>query len=37
MAQEIKLNPWELVVTKMNMMSFVIPEIRTLVTVNHLL
>jgi hypothetical protein len=37
MAQEMKLNPWELVVTKMDMIPFVIPEIRTLVTVNHLL
>jgi hypothetical protein len=37
MAQEIKLNLWELVVTKVDIMSFVIPEIRTLVTVNHLL
>jgi hypothetical protein len=37
MAQKINLNLWELVVTKVGIMSFVIPKVRTLVTVNHLL
>jgi hypothetical protein len=36
MAQKIKLNLWEFVVTKADIMSFVIPKIKTLVTANHL-
>jgi hypothetical protein len=37
MAQKIKINPWELVVTKVDITPFVVPKIRTLVAVNHLL
>jgi hypothetical protein len=37
MAQKTNLNLWEFVVTKVDIMSFVIPKIRTLVIVNHLL
>jgi hypothetical protein len=37
MAQKTNINPWELVVMKVNIMVFVIPKIRTLAIVNHLL
>ena len=37
MAQGTKVNPWKIQVTKVDIVSFVIPEFRTSVSANHLI
>ena len=37
MAQRTKIDPWEIQNTKVDIVSFVIPEFRTSVSANHLI
>jgi hypothetical protein len=36
MAQKTKINPWEFVATKVDIMFSAIPKVRTLIIANHL-